>query len=293
MTDSRDSTQGYVLALLSGALGGAKGIFAKALFTYQVDPLTVVALRVTVVAVTLLMLLALFRREWLAIDRKDWGFFARFGLIGVAGGFFLYFTSIDLNGVAIAAILLYTYPVFVTLLSAVFLDEQITASKAIAAALALAGVGLISGMQNRALSQLELRGVGVGLMTAVAVATNSVFGKKGVERYSSWTVLLYPMGFGTAFLLAAQFLFLGVPDLTQPPQFWGLILGLAWPSTLGAMLAYHYALTRIEASRAAVMATSEPVAATLLAYVVLQERLLPTQILGMALVLAGVVLVQR
>jgi drug/metabolite transporter (DMT)-like permease len=269
------------------------GLFGKALFEYQTDPLTVVALRATLVLITLLVALAPSRRQWLFIQRQDWLFFAAYGLIGVATGFFLFFTALDLVGMAIATILLYTYPVFVTLLSVAFLGERVTASKIIALALTLGGVALVSEIYAPLSSQVDAHGVAVALLCAIAVATHSIFGKKAVQRYSSWTILLYSMGFGALFLMTAQVLFLGLPDLTRPPAFWGLLVALAWVPTLGANLAYVSALAHIEASRASVTATIEPVMATVLAYVFFQETLSLLQILGMALVLVGVLVVRR
>ena len=269
------------------------GIFGRALFAYQVGPLTVVALRAALAFVTLAIILVLFRRQWLSIQRQDWLFFAVYGLIGVAGGFFLYFTAVGLTGVSITTILLYTYPVLVAFLSAFFLGERITLSKVIALALTLGGVALVSEIYAPESSRLDGRGVIVALLCAVAVATHSIFAKKAVQKYSSWTVLLYSMGFGALFLMIAQFLFLGFPDLRHPPAFWGLFAALTWISTLGAYLAYVSSLARIEASRASIAATIEPVFAAVLAYVFFNEMLSPLQILGTVLVLVGVLVVQR
>ena len=57
------------------------GIFGKALFAYQIDPLTVVTLRATLVFITLTFILAIFRRRWFLIERKDWLSFAAYGLL--------------------------------------------------------------------------------------------------------------------------------------------------------------------------------------------------------------------
>jgi drug/metabolite transporter (DMT)-like permease len=293
MDAARENQRGYLFALLSGALGGAKGIYAHYLYRYEAEPVTVSLWRAVVVVATLLALLAIFRRDWLVIERQDWGFFAAWGFIGPGLGFLLYFTSIEWNGVAIAAILLYTYPVIVTLLSIPLLGERLTAVKVGSALLAFCGIVLVSRPQSGMLSALDLRGVAVGLLTALAVAASSIFGKRAVAKYSSWTALLYSVGFGTIFLLGAQLSLQGIPDLVQPPRFWALLAGLGWFSTLGSMLAFNLSLERIEASRTALAATITPVVAAILAYVVLHESLSLSQITGMALVLASVLRVQH
>jgi DME family drug/metabolite transporter len=269
------------------------GVFGKALLEYQPDPLTVVALRATLAFITLGVVLALFRRPWLTIQRRDWPFFAAYGLLGIAAAFFLFFTALDLSGVTISVVLLYTYPVLVTLLSVVFLGERITASKIVALALTLGGVALVSEIYAPLASQVDVRGVAAALLCALSAAANSILGKRAVQRYSSWTVLLYAMGFGALFLMAAQLFSLGRPDLTRPPMFWGLLVALAWIPTLGAYLAYASALAHVEASRASITTTIEPVIAAVLAYVFYRETLSPLQVLGMALVLVGVWVARR
>jgi len=285
--------RGYFFAVLAAFQWSLMGIFGKVLFQYQIAPLTVVALRSTLVLVTLIIILALFRRQWLIIRRSDLPFFVAYGLIGVAAGFFLYFTAIDLAGVAIAAILLYTYPVFVTILSVIFLGEHITKSKVMALILTLAGVVLVSEIGVSVAGQVNPLGVVASLFAAVATATHSIFGKKAVQQYSSWTILLYSMGFGAFFLMAAQLILHGFPNLARPPVFWGALLALAWISTLGANLAYISALKHVEASRASIMATVEPVIVVVLAYAFFHEMLSPIQIFGTVLVLVGVFVVQR
>ena len=71
-----------------------------------------------------------------------------------------------------------------------------------------------------------------------------------------------------------------------------LLVALAWVSTLGANLAYISSLRDIEASRASITTSIEPVFAILLAYVFFQERLSPIQLAGTALILGGIFLVQ-
>ena len=142
--------------------------------------------------------------------------FCRLWTVGIASSFYLYFTAIDLVGAAVAAILLYTYPVFVTLLSIFFLNERITVSKLISLVLVLTGIVFVSGIGKSAMSSLGLRGIILALLAAVASATSSIFGKKAVQKYSSWTIVYYSMGFGMIFLLAAQFTFVGLPNLAHP-----------------------------------------------------------------------------
>ncbi|MEW6366989.1 MAG: DMT family transporter [Acidobacteriota bacterium] len=283
--------RGYLLAAVAALLWSTMGLFGKGLFEYGAAPLTVVALRATVVFLTLALFAGL--RGWPHLPRGDYFFFAIYGLVGVAAPYFLFFTAVQLVGVALTTILLYTYPAFVTLLSRVLLRERITRWKAMALLSSLIGVALVAGIGTTVGVRADPRGVAAALLAGLSASVYSIFGKKAVERHSPQTVMLYSCGFGSLFLLAAQFLTLGYPELARPAAFWCMLMALAWVSTLAGSLAYIAALARIEASRASIMATIEPVAASALAYVFFHEALSARQILGMALVVGGVIIVRR
>ena len=268
------------------------GVFGRLLFDFDVEPLTVVTYRAIVVALTLAVSLLVFKRSWFGIERRDLPLFLLYGLIGIAGGFYLYFTALDLIGVSLSVVLLYTYPVFVVILSTIFLGEWITGAKTVSLLLTIAGVILVSGLIGSNSATVSVPGIFAALLSAVAVATHSIFGKKLVGRYSPWTILLYAIGFGSVSLLIAQSATGGIPDYHQPAAFWMLLVALAWVSTLGANLAYISSLRDIEASRASITTSIEPVFAILLAYVFFQERLSPIQLARTALILGGIFLVQ-
>ncbi len=298
-SDAQLAQQGYLLAALAAVQWGMTSIFGKAMFDFQADPLTVSTLRATLVLVTLVLILGLFRREWLFVRRGDRLFFFAYGLI-VALGLYVYFVAIERVGATVSTLLLYTYPVFVTLLAVLFLEERLTFHKGLALALTVAGVALVAdayrpGSDGSAglVADVDLVGILLGLLAAFLVAARSIFGKKAVAGYSNWTILLYSFGLAGLFLMAGQVLFLGPPDLDHPISFWGLLAGLAWVSTLGGNLAYVSALARIEASRASTTTAIQPVLTAVLAYAFFGETLSSVQILGALLVLAGVLIVQR
>lgn len=299
MIDVQFAKQGYILAALAATQWGLTSIFGKAMFGYQADPLTVTTLRSTLVLITLIVILGIFHRDWLFVRQGDRLFFLTYGLI-VAVGLYVYFVAIELVGATVSTILLYTYPVFVTLLAVFFLGERLTFHKGVALVLTVAGVALVadiyrfgSDRQAELFADVDMTGILLGLLAAFVIATRSVFGKRAVRNYSNWTILLYSFGLSAIFLVAGQLFFVGLPDLSYPLPFWGLLGGLAWVSTLGGNLAYVSALARIEASRASTTTAIQPVLTAALAYAFFDEGLAPVQILGALLVLAGVLTVQR
>ena len=73
---------------------------------------------------------------------------------------------------------------------------------------------------------------------------------------------------------------------------WGFLLLIAVAQTIGALWAYTEGLRHLEAGVASILATFEPVVATLLAFFVLHERIEWVQLVGGALILAAVILLQ-
>ena len=120
-------------------------------------------------------------------------------------------------------------------------------------------------------------------------ALYSIFGKHALERYAPWTVVTYAMGFGAAFLLLAQSPASLRPVLTPSPL-WGWLTALALGPTVGAFGLYTLGLRRVPASAASIVATLEPVTATILSFLFLGERFAPPQVLGGLMIIAGVVL---
>jgi drug/metabolite transporter (DMT)-like permease len=228
----------------------------------------------------------------LRIAGRDALFFIAFGLFGIAAFYIVYITAIDLAGVSVAVVLLYTAPAWVAVISAIFLSEKLTPRKLAAVTLAMVGCALVARVYD--LHGLELNRLGIlaGLGAGLTYALYSVFNKAGVRRYDGWTVLAYGLLAGCVFLAPLQSPGLLVAALRQPGAVaWLLVLALG--PTLGSGLAFNAGLRYVAVSSASVVATLEPVIASLLAFMFLGERLDPGQLLGGALILIAVVSLTR
>lgn len=163
--------------------------------------------------------------------------------------------------------------------------------KLIAVLLAFAGCGLVVRGYDPDSLRLNLPGVLAGLASGFTYAMYSIFGKTALRRYSPVTTLTYALGFGTV-ILGAVALPLGAVRLSHAAPAWSSILYLALVTTLMAQWLYLAGLYRVEAGRASLAATLEPVVAALFGYALLAERLDVWQILGGALVLSAVLTVR-
>jgi DME family drug/metabolite transporter len=293
--------RGALLVLLAAALWGTLGtLYTWAREGFGLQPVAIVFWRAALAAICLAVVLggvmplagkgtALLKVKPVAVP-----LFVAFGLLGVTAFYLFYIYAVLLTGVAVAVVLLYTSPVFVALMAWRFLGESFTPRKAVALLLTLAGCTLVARLFDQSLT-VDLLGIGCGLGSAVTYALYSILGKLSLQRgYPIATMSLYVFAIGSAGLLA-------VGLIANPGELlavgagwggWGLLLLLGVVQTLGALAAYTSALKYIEAGAASIIATFEPVVATLLAYFVLHESLYWHQLIGGGLILAAVLLLQ-
>lgn len=281
--------RGGLLILAAALLWSNLGVAGRFAFRAGVVPLEAAFYRAAISFASLLPLLIATDRRALRIRPGDLGLFAAFGFVGVAAFFVVYMTAISMTTVATAAILLYTAPAFVIVLSALLFGETLTAPKTIAVACAFIGCGLVGRGYDLASLRLNLPGVLAGLASGLAYALYTIFGKAALRRYTPVTTLTYTLGFGTIFLGTAA-LATGVIPRAHPSSGWVALVYLAFVTTLLAQALYLAGLRYIEAGPASLLATVEPVAAAVLGYIVLGERLEGLQIAGGVLVVGAVML---
>lgn len=254
--------------------------------------MTVVTWRALIGAAVLAGLLAISRPQLLRIRARDVLFFALYGFVGVTLNFWGYFSAVKFTTLAVAITLLYTYPAFVAILSALFLRERITPAKLVAVAVTLLGSGLVARVHQADWVRVNLRGILFGLLSALSMATYSIFGKRALARYPPWTVVLYAFAAGGLFLAVLSGPRL-LPALHYPAVAWLWILGLALIPSLGGYALYTIGLRDLPASQASIIATWEVVTAAFLDWLVFREHLAPVQYFGAALVCFGIGWIQR
>ncbi len=280
------------MVLIAATLLGSMGAWGRLIFRYEPDPMLVVTWRALFGTLALAAVLAAVRPALLCIRPRDLPFFLLYGFTGITLNFWTYFSAVKYTTLAVAITLLYTYPVFVAILSALFLGERLTRTKVGAILVTLLGSALVAQAYSVDLLRLNLRGTLFGLMTGVSMALYTIFGKRALSRYSPWTVVLYAFGAGTLFLaLGSGGRLLAAAH--YPAAAWLWILGLALIPSLGGYTLYTLGLRDLPASQASVIATWEVVTAAALGWLCYGELLAFPQIVGAALVCGGIVWIQR
>jgi drug/metabolite transporter (DMT)-like permease len=122
----------------------------------------------------------------------------------------------------------------------------------------------------------------------VTYAAWNLFGKKVRGSYGPFTVLTYGFGFGALVLLPVQFFTPQPWPVPTSALLW--FVGLVAVATIAAFSIYTYALGRLEASIATILAMAEIPIVSVYAYLLLGERMTRDEVLGAVLVVAGVLI---
>ena len=263
---------GYVYIVLAATLWGMLGPASRFALAEGVHPLELAFWRAALAAALYGAHAAALRR--VRVAPRHLPAVLAFGLVGIALFFASYMQAVRLGGASLAAVLLYTAPVWVALLAWLAGWETLSARKGLALGLTLGGVVRV--------------GAGAvlwGLMSGLAYATHYIFGKRYFPLYPTPTLFLYALPVGALGLLP---FFSFHPNKSATA--WGGLVFLAAVPTYGAYLLYSAGLRRVEATRAATVATVEPVVAAIAAYLVWGERLSVAGYLFAVVVLAGVLL---
>ena len=288
--ERRSPRLGYALAAVAAALFALNGILARFLLDDGVSAMHLSQLRSTLSFVLLAVGLALVDRGRLRVARADIPRLAWLGIAGLALVHATYFAAIERLEISVALVVQYLGPLLVLLWLRFVHGRRLSPALWGAVGLSVAGSALVVEVYDAG----RLDGVGLGFAFAAAVtfAIYLVASERAGRSYDAFTTLAWGFGFATLFWLVIR------PPWTFPwerftsPGNIALGLGVAVLGTLAPFLLGVTALRHLPAPRVAVVATLEPVLASVLAWLVHGEALGVPQIAGGALVIAAVAWVQ-
>ncbi|MGY2078996.1 EamA family transporter [Modestobacter sp. SYSU DS0657] len=293
---------GSLLTLGAAGVFAINGTVSALALRAGIPPTHLTALRCTGAAITLLAGLALLAPARLRLHRRDVPLVAVLGVVGIALTQFLFYVAIDGRlPVGIALVFEMTAPVFIALYVWLVRRERVRRRLWLALALSLGGLVLVAEVWQGG-GALDPVGVAVALTAAVCLATYYLVGERG-------TVDRDPMGLTAwSFAAAAVFWAVAAPwwrfdagvlaervpvSLGEVEVPAGLLVG--WIAVLGAALPFWLslaALRHLPPTTAGILATAEPVLASIVAWLWVEQVLTPWQIAGGAVVLTGIVLAQ-
>lgn len=270
------------LEIAAGSLGfGFLGIFGKWAFQSGLSVGELLTFRFILAAVILWFGLFILNRKKILLEPKQILISAGLGILGYAVFATLYFTAIQGMSVGLAALLLYTYPFWVSLLSHIFLNEKLSAGQWAVLAIALLGVNLLLWGQFR-FSDLGALAAGLGsAITYAAYILVSAKHQRFVPPISSSLYVITAAAIALALFHQPRLDF----ALQMNSHQWAIVVGVATISTIFPMTMMLAGLQKTKSSHAALISMLEPIAAAIAAALILNESMSALQILGATLIL--------
>lgn len=278
-----------LMVIGAGCLWGCMGILVRGMNAIGLETMEIVAVRCLVTFVCMAVGLFAMDRKAFRIRVKDLWCFIGTGVFSIVFFNYSYFKTITMTSLSVAAILLYTAPSIVMVLSAVLFREKMSRKKLAALAVTFAGCVCVTGGVNQA--ALTIGGVLTGLGAGLGYALYSIFGRYAIERgYNSLTITLWT--FGVAFVGSLPFTDMGhiLGQYAKYPS--AVFTSLFWifMTTVLAYILYTLGLGHMETGKASVMTSIEPVVASSVGLLLYGEKITGWGMTGIVLVIGAIVL---
>jgi drug/metabolite transporter (DMT)-like permease len=286
----RDKTIGISLVLTAAVLFALNGSLSRLLFDSGVTPLTLVEFRMIIGGLCLFGFLFAGQRRALKLPLRALGWVTAFGL-SMAMVTYTYFVAISRIPIAVTLVIQFTGPAWMALAGAIWRRRFPSGYMLGALGLTIAGVVFVTGIWRQSLSGLDGLGLLFAIFALLTFIAYLMLGRKLGEYLPSITGTAYGAVVASLFWLIVQPPW-SIPAGTWSPHTFLLvalvgIIGMALPFSLELA-----GLRRLDATRAGIAAMFELPASALVAFFWLGQSLDLWQILGCALVLAGITIVQ-
>lgn len=279
----------FFLVLAAGIFWGSIGIFVRHFEALGLSSFELTFIRTFFSALIFVVFLFFYNRKLFRIRLRDIWIFLGTGFISVAVFSFCYFKAMELMSLSIAAVLLYTSPVFVMIFSMIFFRERLNVKKIIALLCSFIGCLFVTGAIVGDF-QITFQGLFFGVVSGICYALYSIFSRFALERgYDPLTILIYTFsiaGIAMAFVSRPK----AVIDVIVKDRLeiiW--IIGFVLCSEIIPYVCYTLGLKYMKSSTASIVVSVEPVVATVISALVFREAILvPWGYIGIVLVMISI-----
>ena len=275
--------------VFAGVLWGTMGYFVRHMGARGYSSEDIVIVRSGVAAIFFALLILIQDRHLFRIRVRDFWCFFGSGIISMLFFTYCYYSSIRLSSMSTAAILLYTSPAFVMLISLVVFHEKMGRNKLLALLIVIIGCALSSGLGSG--NVISIKGLLFGLGSGIGYALYSIFATLAMQRgYDSRTVSFY----STALATVGACILWGIGEPVSLMVSSGV--DILWCISIGFVscflpyLFYTYGLSKVEPGTASIMVAVEPCMATIVGMIAFGEMLTITTGLGVLLVVVAIVI---
>jgi len=279
-------TKAYGCIILAAALWGLIGFFVKNLAAQGFSSLQITCMRTIAASICITPLVAMNGIDAFKIELKDCWMFIGTGIISLTFFNWCYFNCMQNSSLAVAALLLYTAPAFVMIMSLFFFGETFTREKAFALIMTFIGCACVTGVFAGELS-LSVTALLFGVGSGIGYALYSVFGKYAIVKYTPITISAYTFYFSCiATILLSNINEAVLAKINTMTIVYSLGLGII--CCIAPYVLYTKGLSEVEAGKASVLATVEPLVAALVGVIFFAEPLTMEKIIGMVLIFSAI-----
>jgi len=290
------------MAACAATLWAVNGAVAKVILASGISSLRLTQVRSGGALAGLVVVLLLTAPERLRVRPRELPFLAVFGIAGLAFVQWFYFLAIHRIALGVALLLQYTAPLLVALWARYAYHEPVRRRIWIALALALAGLALI--VDVRGGGRVSTAGVAFAAVAALTYALYVLMAERELGRRDTLSLLAWGFLFASLFWAAIapwwsfpagrvgdSVSLLGNLDTWHAPV-WALLAWVIVPGTILPFVLLVSALNHLPATRVGIIAMLEPVVATIVGWVWLDESLAAVQLGGAAVVLGAILIAQ-
>jgi drug/metabolite transporter (DMT)-like permease len=227
------------------------------------------------------------RHEIKTLTKKDWMYSTIAGVF-LAFHFILWFESLNFTSVASSVVLVTLQPLFAFIGTYLFFKEKVSKIALCSGVIAITGSVIISWGDFR-ISGLALFGDFLSLVACAMITAYLLFGQGIRKRHSLtlYTFIVYGISSLTLFLYCVIFRYSLAP---YPTTDWVNFFLLALIPTLLGHSLFNWSLKWVSTNTISVMILFEPVGSIILAYFILGEKMIPSQVAGGGIIIIGILL---
>lgn len=287
---------GIALAVLAALGFSLKAIFVKLAYAAApVEAVTLLSLRMVFALPVFLWVGFSASRAAPPLSRRDWGQLVALGLLGYYASSMLDFLGLQYISAGLERLILFTYPTLTVLIGVLFMGRPLEKRQVGALVLSYAGIGLAFVHDLHVADNIAEVLVGAGFVFASALTyafysagAESVIHRLGSTRFAALAMLV-----STAATQLHFFATQPLSALAQPLPVYVYGAAMALFSTVLPIFWQSAAIRRIGSARSVLIGTLGPVLTIFFGWLLLDEAISLAQLVGAALVLAGVLLVSR
>lgn len=284
---------GFVYAFLGTMMFSFKSIFIKLAYAQGLNTDSVLMLRMAISLPIYLVIIAYLYKKNSTSKKAIKQSFPLIVLLGFIGYFLA--SWLDLKGLeyisaGLERLTLFTYPIFVTILGALFFKTPIKKKIVITLVLTYLGLWIIFNQEAVIDSSSASLGIGFVLLSALSYSFYVLLSKNVIHKIGSLWFTALAMSVSSVFVLVSYGLFLDWESLLVTKQAWIMVVSLAIISTVIPSFMISEAIAKIGTAQTGIVGTLGPVITIVLAVIILNEPFTTYHMIGISLVMIGVML---